>query len=55
MFERPDGPPEDWARYEEGRAGQPLLSVILPTYNEERRLGPTLERVTAYLASQPYT
>lgn len=32
MFERPDGPPEDWARYEEGRAGQPLLSVILPTY-----------------------
>jgi len=55
MCERPDGPPGDWARHEEGRAGQPLLSVILPTYNEERRLGPTLERVTAYLASQPYT
>lgn len=27
----------------------PELSVVLPAYNEARRLGPTLDRVTAYL------
>lgn len=30
------------------------LSVIVPVYNEERRLGPTLARLDEYFAAQPY-
>lgn len=32
----------------------PALTVVIPTYNEARRLGPTLERITSYLSQQPY-
>lgn len=31
------------------------LSVIIPAYNEERRLGCTLDDVIDYLSNQPYT
>ncbi len=33
-----------------------MLSIVIPAYNEERRLGPTLERITAYCAASeaPY-
>ncbi|NJP05891.1 MAG: glycosyltransferase family 2 protein [Chloroflexaceae bacterium] len=31
-----------------------LLSVVIPAYNEEQRLPPTLARIQAYLALQPY-
>ena len=31
---------------------QPELSLVIPAYNEERRLGPTLQRVLPYLASR---
>jgi len=48
-FGRPNGPDAS-----QPRGAAPLLSVIIPTYNEERRLGPTLDKVTAYLAGQPY-
>jgi dolichyl-phosphate beta-glucosyltransferase len=30
----------------------PALSVVIPAYNEARRLGPTLDRVAAYLAGR---
>lgn len=33
---------------------EPRLSVIIPAYNEEQRLGPTIETVVAYLSAQPY-
>lgn len=32
----------------------PYLSLIIPAYNEERRLGRTLDSVSAYLSRQPY-
>ncbi len=31
------------------------LSVIIPAFNEERRIGPTLESIIAYLEKQDYT
>ena len=33
----------------------PFLSVIIPAYNEENRLGPTLVRIKEYLGQQDYT
>lgn len=33
----------------------PYLSLVIPAYNEERRLGPTLRRILDYLAGRPYT
>jgi glycosyltransferase involved in cell wall biosynthesis len=35
-------------------AETPFLSIIIPAYNEERRLPATLRSVLAYLARQPY-
>jgi len=32
----------------------PRLTVVIPAFNEERRIGPTVERIRAYLAAQPY-
>ncbi len=33
---------------------QPLLSIIIPAHNEEKRLPPTLEQVFAFLEKQKY-
>ena len=33
---------------------KPFLSVIVPAYNEERRIGPTLEKLAGYLTSRPF-
>ena len=33
----------------------PFLSVVIPAYNEERRILPTLQQVAEYLGAQPYT
>jgi dolichyl-phosphate beta-glucosyltransferase len=30
------------------------LTVVIPAFNEERRIAPTLERISAYLVAQPY-
>jgi glycosyltransferase involved in cell wall biosynthesis len=34
---------------------RPFLSIVIPAHNEERRLPETLERVTAFLAAQPWS
>lgn len=34
---------------------RPFLSVVIPAYNEERRLPQTLAAIRDYLAQQPYT
>lgn len=34
---------------------EPFLSIIIPAYNEERRLPATLHTITDYLRRQPYT
>jgi dolichyl-phosphate beta-glucosyltransferase len=34
---------------------RPFLSVVIPAYNEENRLGPTVARIQGYLAGQSYT
>lgn len=33
---------------------RPTLSVVIPAYNEARRLPPTLDRLAEYLRAQPY-
>jgi len=33
----------------------PFLSLVIPTYNEEKRISDTLKTVVAYLAKQEYT
>ncbi len=33
----------------------PFLSVVIPAYNEEERLPPTLARIKEYLSRQPYS
>lgn len=34
---------------------QPFLSIIIPAYNEETRLPPTLDKIDAFLQKQPFT
>lgn len=34
---------------------QPYLSLVIPAYNEERRLEPTLDRVVNYFQERPYS
>jgi dolichyl-phosphate beta-glucosyltransferase len=43
------------SRSEAGPPASPHLSLVIPAYNEERRLAPTLDRVLAYLGERPYT
>lgn len=33
---------------------QPLVTIVIPTYNERQRIGATLERVQAFMAAQEY-
>lgn len=33
---------------------QPLLSIVIPAHNEERRLPPSLEKINSFLETQPY-
>lgn len=34
---------------------KPLVSIVIPAYNEERQIGATLDTVMAYFESQPYS
>ena len=38
----------------EGTAETPFLSVVIPAFNEEKRIGATLETVLGYLSEQTY-
>ncbi len=42
------------ANYSEESAAQRLVSVIVPAYNEDARIGATLTRMSAYFQAQPY-
>ena len=39
----------------QGEAADVFLSIVIPAHNEERRLIPTLEKVSAFLRRQPYS
>ena len=39
----------------EAHLSVPDLSVVIPAYNEETRLGPTLRRVVTWLTDQPFS
>ncbi|MBI4867990.1 MAG: glycosyltransferase family 2 protein [Candidatus Wallbacteria bacterium] len=39
----------------ESTTQRPRLSVVIPCYNEERRLGPTLDTIAEFLRSKPYS
>jgi len=34
---------------------KPFLSVVVPAYQEARRIGPTIERIASYLRTRPFT
>ncbi len=38
----------------DSRSTSPLLSIVVPAYNEERRIGASLEKILAYLARKPF-
>jgi dolichyl-phosphate beta-glucosyltransferase len=40
---------------EASEGGSPHLSLVVPAYNEERRIEASMQRIGSYLARQPYT
>lgn len=36
-------------------SNRPFLTIVIPAYNEEQRLPPSLHKIAAYLRTQPYS
>src|SRR5689334_18763946 len=51
----PTGVPSGPGAAESAESAAPFLSIVIPAYNEARRLPTTLATVWAYLERQPYT
>jgi glycosyltransferase involved in cell wall biosynthesis len=49
------GQPGAHADFGPGQTGSIDLSIIIPAYNEEKRLQTTLKRIQEYLAARPYS
>ncbi len=45
------GDPKHWS----GASSEPMLSIVVPAYNEEARIGNSLKRMLAYFDAQPYS
>lgn len=44
----------DYKKRGAGVHERPLLSIVIPAHNEERRLPPSLEKIDAFLQTQPF-
>jgi glycosyltransferase involved in cell wall biosynthesis len=53
VLSTPDSEDREFAK--KSGAAPPDISVIIPAYNEEKRLPPTLARIEQYLAARPYS
>jgi len=53
VFSTPDAQDREFAQ--KSGTASPDVSVIIPAYNEEKRLPPTLARIEKYLAARPYS
>lgn len=46
---------KSWPVAEATKVDTPFLSIVIPAYNEQARIGSTLEQVVGFLATRPYS